>query len=179
MRKHGWKCQEFLKRPHVVEKFYTSLMGSCSANVLKTPSKKWWHREWVFKSIHYCVLDQCFFKKIYFYYIILLSSAMETHSVSHKAFVNEYNINGIFWSKGELWTITTELTVYIAHILAIGCSMCIGSNVCSVIWPRLETDSRCELSSTVFGSLAAYPLVANPAVAWPGTTRLWVCVFFF
>lgn len=38
-------------------------------------------------------------------------------------------------------------------------------------WQQLESVSRCELSSVVFGSLAALPLAPNTAVACPTEQR--------
>lgn len=38
---------------------------------------------------------------------------------------------------------------------------------CCWVWQRQESSSRCELSSLVFGSLAALPLAPNTAVTWP------------
>lgn len=40
-----------------------------------------------------------------------------------------------------------------------------------VCWQQLGTVSRCELSSVLFGSLAALPLAPNAAVAWPTEQR--------
>lgn len=42
-------------------------------------------------------------------------------------------------------------------------------------WQQLESVSRCELSSVLFGSLATLPLAPNTAVAWP-TEQSSVCV---
>lgn len=49
-------------------------------------------------------------------------------------------------------------------------------------WQQLESVSRCELSSVLFGSLAALPLAPNTAVAWPKEQSgmcVWVCVCGF
>lgn len=44
-------------------------------------------------------------------------------------------------------------------------------------WQQLESVSRCELSSVLFGSLAALPLAPNTAVAWPTEQRgMCLCV---
>lgn len=44
-------------------------------------------------------------------------------------------------------------------------------------WQQLESVSRCELSSVLFGSLATLPLAPNTAVAWPTEQRsVFVCV---